>query len=217
MPSFVCSICCCRPLRSAARMASMHRKLRIPHHNLLALELVHTKFRAATSDAFCLQLQKLDLALDCDLDPRDGTSGRYLVSDSRAMGELSGQLSPLTAVSVPYNMRARAGIPIEAASFAFAYPVQMPDSLSQMKTQPPWLAFLRFGGFCYFDAADKLVGVSVCQVVDAATPSKLRLVGPFEVTEGVCTLRAAGAHTMCARPLFPRASHCSACTVWYTT
>lgn len=128
--------------------------------------------RAGGGFTFCLL--STDVELDC------WTSGRFAVRgpqrvlsvlrrvsttpDHDKMGRPShGQLSPLTALSLPAGARAKAGIPPEATHYCFAYPLDCLrsdyDTLinsiigSVSATDPrdeAVLLFFLLGGFCYF-------------------------------------------------------------------
>ena len=98
-----------------------------------------------------------------------------------------GLLGPLSAVTLPAKARKLAGIPANAASFAFAYPhlvhagratALVNDYVgSTQREMEPVLLFLLLGGFCYFDERGRLLRVNGLSF----QPSKfmLYLDGPY--------------------------------------
>ena len=80
---------------------------------------------------------------------------------------IEGLISPIAPITLPADSREVAGIPLEATSFCFAYPVaMMEDKLEKLNlADEPWGFFLLIGGFCYFDDAGKVVGVNALTLV----------------------------------------------------
>ena len=94
-----------------------------------------------------------------------------------------GVLSPPVPVTLNgVKARKSAGIPINAAYFCFAYPL---ESLSGKYEElvndegrcDPWLFFLLLGGFCYFDALKNLIRTNALMLTEAQ--AKLEMVGPY--------------------------------------
>ena len=96
---------------------------------------------------------------------------------------LGGFLSPPVAVTIT-DRRARTavGIPLRAAWYAFAYPLEcLSGQYEQLVALEgrcdPWLFFLLLGGFAYFDGDRKLISTNAFVL----TPSlaRISLEGPF--------------------------------------
>ena len=88
--------------------------------------------------------------------------------------------SPLSPVTVPTQHREGAGIPIDAASFAFIYP-WLSDKLSELNfARDSWAFVLLLGGFAYFSDDGELISVNALTL--APSDTGLMLVGPRAVT-----------------------------------
>ena len=125
-------------------------------------------------------------------------------------GSLLGQIAPIVAVTLPSEAKEAAGIPSDAVSFAFAYPLaclqgQSDRLLSHMDVgseESGWLAFMLLGGFCYLSREGQVIRCNALSLVPTA--SSLTLEGPFRITspELVPSLRKAGrVETMTIREL----------------
>jgi hypothetical protein len=96
---------------------------------------------------------------------------------------VSGFMSPPRKVTINgAKERKAAGIPLECKYFAFAYPLDclagMFDELvTREGRDEPWLNFLLFGGYVYFDASRRLVRSNAIVLTQAM--AALELVGPF--------------------------------------
>ena len=96
---------------------------------------------------------------------------------------VSGFMSPPRTVTIKgANEREAAGIPLECKYFAFAYPLDcltgMFDELvTREGRDEPWLNFLLFGGYVYFNASRQLVRSNAIVLTQAM--ARLELVGPF--------------------------------------
>ena len=96
---------------------------------------------------------------------------------------VSGFMSPPKKVTIEgAKERKAAGIPLECKYFAFAYPLDclagMFDELvTREGRDEPWLNFLLFGGYVYFDASRRLVRSNAIVLTQAM--AALELVGPF--------------------------------------
>lgn len=76
--------------------------------------------------------------------------------------ERRGHLSPIAPVTMRGPSAAMAGVPKEAALFAFAYPLAClrDDAERLLLARPePWLSFLLLGGFVYFDNERRVMQV----------------------------------------------------------
>ena len=90
------------------------------------------------------------------------TNHPALADIAEAMRTNSLDLSPLAPTHLVGDARLNAGIPAEAATFAFAYPANidwkaMPDSIS---TQNDISLLALAGGFAYFDTEGVLLGIN---------------------------------------------------------
>ena len=107
---------------------------------------------------------------------------------STVLRTCNGRLSPLNKTNLSNEEKARAGIPIEAAYFCFAYPA---NRLLEVRTKldlevQPWGAALSMGGFWYFDQEKQLLQANSFDSVDNTAP-QLHFAGPASVTEsGAC-------------------------------
>ena len=108
---------------------------------------------------------------------------------------VGGFLSPPNKITIRGERARIAGIPADAAFYAFAYPL---ESLSGQYRRlidaegraEPWLFFLLLGGYCYFDASRRLIRTNA--FVMHPTERKLTLAGPFQPSaEAVAALKAA--------------------------
>ena len=123
-----------------------------------------------------------------------GTLRRLLGADTAGDNNLTGCLSPPAQVSVPRQYRAANGIPAEAKSFCFIYPltddVQVRQKMQMQKgidlARENWAFVLLQGGFAYFDAAQKLVQVNAITFAPSSEAGLL-LVG-HEVPEAMHVL-----------------------------
>ena len=93
-----------------------------------------------------------------------------------------GVLAPPTEVTLAGAQREAAGIPLEAAFFAFAYPLpsltnRFEELVVEQGRCEPWLFFLLLGGYCYFDAQRRLIRTNALMLTPAA--ARLEMVGPF--------------------------------------
>ena len=96
--------------------------------------------------------------------------------------EHCGVLAPPTEVTLAGAQREAAGIPLEAAFFAFAYPLpsltnRFEELVVEQGRCEPWLFFLLLGGYCYFDAQRRLIRTNALMLTPAA--ARLEMVGPF--------------------------------------
>ena len=93
-----------------------------------------------------------------------------------------GVLAPPTLVTLAGAQREAAGVPLDAAFFAFAYPLPSltgwyEEMVVQQGRCDPWLFFLFLGGYCYFDADRKLIRINALMLTPAA--ARLEMVGPY--------------------------------------
>ena len=93
-----------------------------------------------------------------------------------------GVLASPTEVTLAGAQREAAGIPLEAAFFAFAYPLpsltnRFEELVVEQGRCEPWLFFLLLGGYCYFDAQRRLIRTNALMLTPAA--ARLEMVGPF--------------------------------------
>ena len=75
--------------------------------------------------------------------------------------EFRGTVSPRAELTLQGEARRKAGIPLHAESFAFAYPAELPkiDKKDLNFDRHPWMYFVAVGGWLYFDKDDKLIQV----------------------------------------------------------
>ena len=75
-----------------------------------------------------------------------------------------GRLSPTAQVTLPERRRRPANIPVEAQSFAFAYPLDgLPLEAASAAETSAEVCFIVNGGFIYWDRSRKLCGVNALQ------------------------------------------------------
>ena len=102
---------------------------------------------------------------------------QLLLGGKSAADELSGVLSPPSAVTVPVEHRAAAAIPVAATAYCWIHPLDhLAAKLETLKlARNPWAFVLLTGGFAYFDAEMKLLAINA--VAMAPSPTGLVLVG----------------------------------------
>ena len=96
------------------------------------------------------------------------------------------QLAPLVVCTLGAGRARIAGIPSNAAFFAFSYPLECLSEqyqrLASAEKQPePWLCFLLIGGYLYYDADRRLIQANA--FVLQPTERKLTLAGPFRPSQ----------------------------------
>jgi len=150
---------------------------------------------------FLLPVAELELEIRSEATPRAshhfeivGEHANLLVT--RLLGSsvsLAGSLSPINPVTLPDDDKRAAGIPSDAAFFAFAYPLQdLAEAFDMlMKTvfssimrshEDELLFFMLLGGFCYFDKERKFLQANALSLKPTAV--SLWLEGPFTATPG---------------------------------
>jgi hypothetical protein len=148
------------------------------------------------------QLEKLDMfvmpGIALDLEVKyplniEGTAGRFAVrGPPRKLailkyvaqgidddGEIDGVVSPTKPITLPTEVKREAGIPLDATSFAFVYPLSyFKRRLHRINlAKEPWGFLHLLGGFAYFDEHRRLLGVNALTIVPQ--PNVLHLVGPY--------------------------------------
>ena len=135
-----------------------------------------------------------NVELELDIQPSAPTShGSFLVTGpARAISKLeridgyessmlSGQLSPRHDVTLPPAAKQAAGIPLEASSYAFVYPMsRLQEGISALRLNlavDSWAFVLLVGGFVYFGDAEQVIAVNALTVVESA--ASLTFVGPY--------------------------------------
>jgi hypothetical protein len=122
-----------------------------------------------------------------------------LLSDA----ERRGVLSPITPITVPVEARKSVGIPADAHTFAYAYPLPVDDSetvadlidaatrgaTKTTQGEPAesykvdaWLNFVLVGGYCYFDANESFVCANALTPRLYAGASTTRRHAPYHTT-----------------------------------
>ena len=96
----------------------------------------------------------------------------------------SSDISPRWPLTLPDEVKVRVGIPEEACSFCFAYPMgELEQGLEIFNlSSSPWAFFFLCGGFLYFDEKRDLISVNAVSLTPS--PLKLELFGPFECDSG---------------------------------
>ena len=95
-----------------------------------------------------------------------------------------GRLSPFHEITLPPEVRAVAGIPLEATQFCFLYPFRalaenMPELIRvNAASEHTWLDALLFGAFCYFDNDERLISINALSLT--VKPHWLYLDGPHD-------------------------------------
>ena len=93
-----------------------------------------------------------------------------------------GYLSPPHQVTIQGRRARLSGIPTNAISYAFAYPLACLagryEELAPHAGAQPWLYFFLLGGYCYFDAQRRLLQTNA--FVMTPQPHGLTMIGPFE-------------------------------------
>jgi len=132
----------------------------------------------------------------------DGHAGRYVVNGPprmvaalrRAFGTPSadplpsGVLSPLSAVTLPDEIKSAVGIPVAATHFAFVYPLEefrMDRAFGSAinLSEEPWCFALILGGFAYFiEGEDTRAAQLLCVNAITIVPSTsvLHLIGAYK-------------------------------------
>ena len=118
---------------------------------------------------------------------------------SSEMPSYGGFLSPPHPVTIKGARAKRAGIPENAAYYAFAYPVEslfgqferLVGDGGGADSCEPWLLFLLLGGYCYFDADRKLIQVNAIGI--QPTAHTLSLAGPFQPSHAAVAALCAAA------------------------
>eukprot|EP00928_Gymnodinium_smaydae_P050764 TRINITY_DN3432_c0_g1_i1.p1 TRINITY_DN3432_c0_g1~~TRINITY_DN3432_c0_g1_i1.p1 ORF type:complete len:861 (-),score=116.92 TRINITY_DN3432_c0_g1_i1:200-2725(-) len=109
----------------------------------------------------------------------------------RAAGELcgaariAGRLSPEHPVTLPQEDRHAAGIPDDAITFAWSYPIEQPLDVPSDCASNPDLTFLALGGFVYF-SSNKRITKALALVPSSS--GGLRFGKPFPLTQERITL-----------------------------
>ena len=107
----------------------------------------------------------------------------------------SGYLSPPNQITIQGDRARKAGIPMNAVSYAYCYPVdavaaQYQRLICEEARTDPWLSFLMLGGYAYFDSKRELICTN--SFVLTPTDRMFTLTGPFEPSEkAVAALRDA--------------------------
>jgi hypothetical protein len=107
----------------------------------------------------------------------------------------SGYLSPPTQITIQGDRARKAGIPMNAVSYAYCYPVdavaaQYQRLICEEARTDSWLSFLMLGGYAYFDSKRELICTN--SFVLTPTDRMFTLTGPFEPSEkAVAALRDA--------------------------
>jgi hypothetical protein len=139
----------------------------------------------------------LDLELDVGTPLVDGCGNFRVVGPSRrlkalpqaARAVLHGLYSPTQLVTLPHSVRAAAGVPADAHSFAFAHPVAAHGASNWVtRADQAWIFFLLLGGFLYFNSEGKLIQVNALSLMPPASSSvaaQLHIYGPYTLVPGV--------------------------------
>ena len=149
--------------------------------------------RYASDDYINLSIiPNVDLALEPvsrQTEPSTGSARRFKVIGPaepldflRGLGERAKtcSLSPSAKVTVPLKVRASAGIPKKAQTFAFIYPWmgEMVGGLDLSRNA--WAFVMIFGGFAYFNESGELLSVNAITLDHSE--QGLMLVGPSSAT-----------------------------------
>ena len=105
-----------------------------------------------------------------------------LLEREAAGAPLDGFISPPNKITIKGERARKAGIPMDAAFYSFAYPLEIlagkyRQLVDEERQSAPWLFFLLLGGFCYYDADRKLIQTNAFVMTTAER--KLTLAGPF--------------------------------------
>ena len=161
-------------------------------------------------------LPNVDLALEPvsrQTEPSTGSARRYKVIGPaapldflRGLGERakSCSLSPPARVTVPLKVRAAAGIPKCAETFAFIYP-WMGEMVGGLDlSHNAWAFVMLFGGFAYFNKSGDLLSVNAITLDHSE--QGLMLVGPSIATPAaVSAMQAKDRMTNITAPTLTRA------------
>ena len=130
------------------------------------------------------------------------TCGKYLILPGHehldAIRSLHGRdvglesfLGPLHSVTMPSKSRRRAGIPEEAQSYAFAYPLERFENDiesrhgTELRDRQRWVNFALCGGFAYFDGEMNLVRMNALTLLP--TSLYLKTEGPYDASLDVAS------------------------------
>ena len=96
---------------------------------------------------------------------------------------VGGLLSPQQRITLDEASRAAAGIPPNAVSVMFAYPLpslaaHLDEIVYTDKQVEPWVFFCLLGGYCYFDKLNRAVQVNAF-VLSPSPPLLMHLIGPY--------------------------------------
>jgi phosphoribosylpyrophosphate synthetase len=96
--------------------------------------------------------------------------------------------SPLSAVTLPGEARAQAGIVPEAASFVWVYPLEGTESMdaeakAHLLRQHPHFSFLFFGGFVYLDQGNAVVQVCAVELSHGARNNFVKFDPPTDLAD----------------------------------
>ena len=101
--------------------------------------------------------------------------------------DLKTVISPVRTLTLSSVERERAvGIPLGATKFGFVYPVlDVAENIEKLNLgdgeNEQWAFLLMLGGFCYFDASDRVVGLT--SFTTYASETTITLQGPLDATE----------------------------------
>lgn len=109
----------------------------------------------------------------------------HVVQGLPGVDQIKGVVGPMTAVTLPDDIKLQAGIPLPATQFAFLHPLKYFKSRQHRINLVinPWSCVHLLGGFAYFDDDGKLLGVNALTI--QPTASVLHLVGPTAPTSEV--------------------------------
>lgn len=182
-------------LRSSIRQTAAAVSLSLEAKHSLSRELTteasvkrRASVRAAASDALTTAMTwHLLVALEIDVSASVralcyevvGPSSRVRALPPDKRKHLRGQLGAPWTIELTPEQRDAAGVPPSAVRAAFAYPTRLvlPGAMGSEQ----WVFLLLLGGFCYFDADDRLVRVNALSLVPAKGAGgrrELRLRGP---------------------------------------
>ena len=113
-----------------------------------------------------------------------------LSKPNESSSTIIGILSPLTPVTLGPEAKLAAGIPVNAAYFAFAYPLECLAASSKTlietvigsvsRLDDELFFFFLLGGFCYFDERKTFVQANAISL--KPSPGELRFGGPFPIS-----------------------------------